>query len=83
MDFLRDRRPGGEEGQRPEGQPFPDIGDDVRSQGEPAVIEPERTLNPEQRRQDAVHEAFLADQHPVEGDKGRNRRKGPGQHENG
>src|SRR5216684_200946 len=79
IDFLRDRHPAGEEGQSPERHPFPDIGDDVRSEGEPAVIEPERTVNTEQRRQDAIDQTLLANQHPVEGDKGRNRRERPGQ----
>ena len=83
IDLLRDRHPAGEEGQRPERHPFPDVGDDVRSEGEPAVIEPERAANPEQRRQDAVDETLLADQHPVEGDERRNRRERPGQNEDG
>src|SRR5262249_38923484 len=79
IDLLWDRRAGGEEGQSPEGHPFPDVGDDVRSEGKPAAREPEGPLYAEQRGQDAVDQALLADQHPVEGDEGRNGRERPGQ----
>ena len=63
---LRDRQSSGQVNHRPERHPFPDIGNDVGAEREPAVVEPDRAVDAEQLRQYPVDQAQLADQHPVD-----------------
>src|SRR6516225_4833465 len=65
IDVTRDGHSGSKKNHGPEWHPFPGISDNICADTEPPIIEPDRAVDAEQRRQQAIDQTLLL-QHPVE-----------------
>src|SRR6516225_12051255 len=65
INVTRDRHSGGEEDHSPERHPFPGVSDNICADPEPPIIEPDRAVDTEQSRQQAIDQTLFL-QHPVE-----------------
>src|SRR6516225_11140222 len=78
IDVARDGHSGSEKDHGPERHPFPGVSDNICPYPEPPIIEPDRAVDTQPRRQQAIDQTLLL-QHPVERDAGLCCRYQPGE----